>query len=47
MDRQWRAKEGAHLTEDLVLGKILGSGFQARAQSSPVTTPQLLRVLVC
>jgi hypothetical protein len=29
VDRQWRAKEGAHLTEDLVLGKVLGSGFQA------------------
>jgi hypothetical protein len=32
VDRQWRGKEGQHLTEDLVLGKVLGSGFQVRRQ---------------
>lgn len=28
MDRQWRAAEGERLTDELVLGKVLGSGFQ-------------------
>lgn len=31
VDRRWRAKEGEHLTEDLVLGRVLGSGFQVRS----------------
>ena len=37
MDRQWRAKEGAHLTEDLVLGKVLGSGFQVQGTHTYAT----------
>lgn len=28
VEREWKAAEGVRLTQDLVLGKILGSGFQ-------------------
>lgn len=36
VDWQWRAAEGQHLTDDLVLGKVLGSGFQVCPLASAV-----------
>ena len=38
VERGWKAAEGVRLTDDLVLGKILGSGFQVGSPATPSLT---------
>lgn len=40
VERGWKAADGVRLTDDLVLGKILGSGFQVGSSAAEPPPPR-------